>query len=103
MPLQLTKAQAKAIEWAISPMQDIALDPHMSQDFGYGEAHLPKLEGNTLDISECNQDAIADLLYRIEEQLPDMAHDEGKWATIGMCGRLSVRIRKATGFEGPTF
>jgi len=97
LKLQLTKAQADVISWAIDPMKDIADDPEQVQDFGYGADHVPILEGRILDISRCNENAIADLLYRIEEQMVDMASDERAHRTVGMCIKLGEAIRSLWG------
>ena len=93
--MKLTHAQAVVVEWAIDPMLDIADNPEMAQEFGYTSDQLPILHGTSLDLSRCNEDSLADLLYRIEEQMVDMAEDERAYATMGMCRKLADAIRGA--------
>lgn len=99
--MKLTKAQAGVIEWAVAGMQNVVDNPEEAPEFGYTESNLPLLHsGTVLDVSRCNESALADLIYRIEYQMADMASDEGKNATVGMCKRLGIGIRAISGYEG---
>ena len=67
--IKLTEIQKDVAEWAIDPMQDFAKEPEES---GYGEKDVPYVEGVYLVFPTDSRDIVADFLYRIGEQLPDI-------------------------------
>ena len=98
--MKVTKAEARILRWALGAMEDIAYnEDYRVEDEWYDPEHLPILKGRTLDLSNASDDAIEDLLYRIEEQMPEMTEGEvgAKRAgpTIAMCDRLAEKIRSA--------
>ena len=74
MRKNLTKAMIEHIKWAIGPMDD-----HWCTEDGahgrdgpmYPESDLPRIQHGDLFLSNVGE-INADLLYRLEEQLPDM-------------------------------
>ena len=80
--VKLTKRQASVVEWALDPMDDY----WCSESGAWGrdgpihpESDLPKLQGLILTLSNVD-DINDDLLYRLEDQLPDMEEQAaGQW------------------------
>jgi hypothetical protein len=112
----LGKLQQEVAEWAIGGMYDYwCIDASgWVKDLppGYCEAEtecksedaLPKLDGTILHLSD-DPDVLADFLYRVEEQLPDINEDrfDDEPDLFPPSQRLAERVRKATGFQGPTW
>lgn len=72
--IKLTPAQVRHAEWALDPMADCAGDEEGG--FEYGPDDLPRVEGDELVFPTGNRAVIDDLVYRLREQLPDMAKDD---------------------------
>lgn len=78
MAIQLTRQQAAQVEWALGPMDDhwcSESGAHGRAGLVYQESDLPRLDGLTIVLSTI-EDINADLLYRLEVQLQDMAEEE---------------------------
>ena len=74
----MTPAQKAHAEWALDPMGDFASDPNSEdEEFLYSEADLPTLDGMRLVFPGPSL-AVDDILYRLTEQLRDMAEQAGK-------------------------
>lgn len=98
MAVHLTKAQMDAVAWALDPMSDYWCSEegaHERDGEVYPESALPCIKHEDLFLStvpEINED----LLYRLEEQLPDMASQGDaprNGATAGL--RAAAKIRQA--------
>ncbi len=97
----LTAAQADHVAWAIDPMECYFADL-----FDDGEIDavppLPRLDGRVLTVPG-DELAIADILYRLEEQLPGMAAEEpGTQSSVRAALNAADKIREATTFTGPS-
>jgi hypothetical protein len=68
--LTVTAVQASLIDWAIGGMDDYA---ESEDNEGYGPEDVPRVEGLTVIFPTSNVEMIDDLLYRLEDQLPDVA------------------------------
>ncbi len=74
--IQMTPAEMNWADWAIDPMRDYWCTEEGSYGRDgemYDESQLPKIEGNSLilsDVLEINED----LLYRLEEMSYDVAY-----------------------------
>jgi len=94
----VTRVEREILEWAMDAMEDFwASDP---DDDGI-EHELPRLDHGKLVLPD-DDDVIDDLLYRLEEQLSDMAEQEceQKRAARGAAkaGRnLAEKVRLAVG------
>lgn len=98
--IQLTQVQAEQVEWALGDMADFwtTEDGAEGRDGKlYPESDLPVLDGLSLTISPI-EEINADLLYRLEIQLPDMADMEGTSIAKGKARaatNAATAIRKA--------
>lgn len=94
--ITLTKAQASMAEWALDAMESYAFE---EDNEGYGEADVPKLKDLALNFPTSNDEMIDDFLYRLEEQLPDVADgadtDAQKNGAIRTASNLADKIRAA--------
>jgi hypothetical protein len=84
-----TKAQASLVEWALGAMTDYA----GTEDAGYTEDDLPTIvgSGRKTSLSLPSWRTLTDLLYRLEQQYPDMARAEG-----GQQARVAAALRLAS-------
>jgi hypothetical protein len=76
--IRLTAGEIDAIEWALDPMADYwcsAEGAYERDGQEYATDHLPTLFGDELVLSAVDE-INSDLLYRVCEQLPDMAKSE---------------------------
>jgi hypothetical protein len=104
MIINFTPAQAEWITWCLDAMHDFASD----DDCHYNEPDVPD---DPLDRPPytwevpTNQDVIEDLLYRLEDQIPDMIRGgvtqlgEGSMSQATAALNAAYRIRKALGIE----
>lgn len=69
--ISLTVAERKWATWATEPMPEFWAE--QVADGETAPATLPEVHGNDLVIPLDEPDAIEDLLYRLEEQAPDLA------------------------------
>ena len=95
--MTLTKAQADVAAWALDPMGEYA----ESGDADYTPNDLPELRGVVLVLP--NLGSVSDLLYRLEEQLPDMARAECVPEGARVALNLAAKIRAVTGYTGPVW
>jgi hypothetical protein len=78
--------------WALDAMADLIGDP----DWGYTAADLPTITESTLVFP--NAVMVEDMLYRLEEQLPDMAMQMDKpRSAYAAALSLAAKIRQACG------
>jgi len=74
----MTKAESYWAEWALDPMWDLWCTESGAWERDgeiYLEMYLPRIMGNSLilsDVEEINED----LLYRLEEQAPDVSYTD---------------------------
>ena len=105
MSVKLTKAQADLVDWALGAMDDLAdIADYSIEEGWYEAADLPVLTGRSLDInqygdSEASDNAIEDLLYRIEVQMPDVGAHEGPSNLGWWCDKVGGIIRAAAGVD----
>ena len=104
--VQLTKAQAEAVAWALDPMGDYWCSENEAWGRDgpvYDDADLPKLKGTVLVLSPVDE-INEDILYRLEEQLPDMIRQDPEAPRNGATAALRAArlIRDVTGYEGST-
>jgi len=90
----MTKAEADIAAWALDAMIDYAGD----EDAAYGESDLPTIAGTVLRFPTTR--SVSDILYRLEEQLPDMARQAGTQRSLRAAANLASKIREATGYTG---
>ena len=96
--VRLGKRELEAVEWAIGAMEGFATE----EDCDYKEEDVPRVNGNFLVIpgTSLRDNAIEDLIYRIEEQLPDVAegadYNEEKDAKAVVCAgkRFAGKLRR---------
>ncbi len=102
MVVSVTPAQAEIAKWAIEPMAEYSESP----DAGFQEKDIPSVQkkaGSRVLVFPSSL-AVGDFLYRIEEQLPDMAShsdDEGRQpgstnSHVAAARRLGEKIRALT-------
>jgi hypothetical protein len=94
--IALTHQQAGVVDWALGAMENYATE---EDNEGYGEIDLPTLDGQALTFPTANDELIDDLLYRLEEQYPDVckccdtaAHAR---AEVRVADNLASKIRAA--------
>lgn len=98
----MTAAEAKVAEWAVDPMEDYWAMAVEEQD-GVVMPPMPRVERAVLHLPD-HDGVVADLLYRLEEQLPDMAdgampHERAQArADVRVGAKLAEKIRQATGY-----
>ena len=98
--ITLTAKQANMVAWAIDPMEDFFLG--MLEE---GEINamppMPSLAGRALTLP-ADVYVVADLLYRLEDQLPDMAASElNTEGDVRAARNAADAIRAAAGYAGP--
>jgi len=95
--ISMTPAQKDQAEWALDPMGDFATDGEADERL-YGEGDLPTIDGAVLTFPRPSV-AVDDILYRLTEQLRDMADQAGerypRAATV-----LAEKIRVAAMLAG---
>lgn len=91
--ISITAAERGHAEWALDPMMDIP----DAEDW-YTDADLPLVFKTELVFPSVSM-AVDDLLYRLEEQLADMADQEGKRYPRA-AGTLAQKIRDTAGVAG---
>jgi hypothetical protein len=103
--IRLTPAERDAAEWAIDPMSCYWADQVEDGEVAT-MPDLPELVGDDLKLPE-HEEVWADFLYRLEEQLPDMAHDQRGFespqrlnADVRVAKSLARKIREVTGYTG---
>lgn len=75
---RLTPAQLDHVRWALDAMEDYLYEMgDLEPDEQYDEAALPRLDGHNLiaGTGPGVQNMLADLKYRLTEQLADMLYD----------------------------
>lgn len=99
---RLGARQIDVAEWAICPMHDHWVDEisetFRSEGYCYRDHDMPRVEGSTLVLEHCADELIADLLYRLGDQLPSMAFGSAdpKLVADARAGeRLADRISNA--------
>jgi hypothetical protein len=102
----LTAGEADAAEWAIEPMACYWADQLDDGEID-AEPELPVLRGHTLRLPH-DPAVWQDFLYRLEEQLPDMASQRRGFETaqrlsadVRIARSLARKIREAAGYTGP--
>ena len=91
--VQMTAAQKEHAEWALDPMGDFA-----QESDAYEEDDLPTIDGLVLIFPHPSL-AVDDILYRLVEQLRDMADGACERYPIA-AGYLAERIEKAARAAG---
>lgn len=97
--IRLTAKQIDMAEWALDAMASyLADDDGAAVD--YTEDDLPTIDGDAICFQ--NDRAVADMLYRFEKQIPDMARDwpETRGAVI-VARAVAVKIRDVMHYTGP--
>lgn len=81
--LALTKSEADIASWALDAMNSLGGDDEYA-DMGYAASDVPVLGDDGVFAFNGNADAMEDLLYRIEEQLPSMSSgaSDGEWPRV---------------------
>ena len=74
--LNLTLAEAEQASWAIDPMHDHASDD--PAEGRYSPEAVPDLDGLRMTFPTADRAVPLDMLYRLEEQLAEMAKDSGE-------------------------
>ena len=89
-PIQLTAAQADAVDWAVEGLHDYWLDEIEEADPD-GEVPrpvvLPTLKGKSLSIAGVHGSVLDDLMYRLKEQGDDVAGDYAPFGANNVAGR----------------
>ncbi len=109
--VKLTLSQQEAVEWAIGPMHDhwcTEDGAHARDGKVYGDCDLPRVLAGMNGESRKTADRLIltshgeiseDLLYRLEEQLPDMARqapgDQEIQRASGHARKAAASIRRA--------
>lgn len=91
----LTKKQLELVEWALGPMADFWCTEEGAYERDgevYQESDLPRIQFGQLFLSTV-EEINEDLLYRLEEQLPDMASQDVGNATPGDAKRAKDAAR----------
>jgi hypothetical protein len=98
---RLGKRQIDWAEWAIDPMTDYWTtddEARVRDGAVISDADLPEIIGSTLRLSHCPDEVVEDLLYRLEDQAPDMIDQEmGEHAHADMRAVRSLADRIRTG------
>jgi len=95
MTFPMTQPMQDAAAWALDAMADLVEDAESG--FGYEAGDVPRVEYGRLWFR--NSVMVTDLLYRLEEQLPDMACQVQQSVPAG--GRLlAKKIRKVVAAHG---
>ena len=104
--VKLTLAQVEQVEWALSPMPDYWCTEHGAHERD-GEVLpdtaiptiAPHKQTSRLLVLSAYREVNEDLLYRLEDQLPDMARQasgfDGNRGGIKAARNAALRIRQA--------
>lgn len=108
--IRLTAPQAAAVSWALDGMDDMCCDQKSREDEeapDYGESDIPCLQKLVLQINDTvmRDNAIQDLLYRLEEQAQEMQHysEPGSKGFAASARHAALLIRAATGYAKTTW
>ena len=95
--VELTPAQKSHAEWALDPMTDVVREDDL-EDRWYEEADLPTIEGSRLIFPRPSL-AVDDMLYRLTEQLRQMAEQAHERYPLS-AETLARKIKVAAAAEG---
>jgi hypothetical protein len=95
--VQLTLRQSDRVSWALEAMQDFwKAGSDEARDNGHPEGlPVPRIQNLAINLDEMHDDVYDDLIYRLDEQLPDMIDDEYEGAKAArLCSEVHALVNK---------